>query len=160
MWKQFIDGWHISAQAGAQRASAMALKAGFGSGGDGCGHSPGPGGPHDSDSDDHAPKSCSAQKDKAAQRQTPKVKAPKDKAPMPLYFPASNGRRRLSARPWASSHPPPSAGIVRKPGNFTQTARPDGPNAATLCLVSTRTAGRCGARGTATTQPRIPSQHG
>ena len=27
MWKQFIDGWHISAQAGAQRASAMALTA-------------------------------------------------------------------------------------------------------------------------------------
>ena len=89
MWKQFIDGWHISAQAGAQRASAMALTAGFSSGGDGGGYSPGPGGHHDSDSDDHAPKSRSAPKDKAAQRQTPKVKAPKDKTLTPNYFPAS-----------------------------------------------------------------------
>ena len=67
----------------------MALTAGFGSGGDGGGYSPGPGGCHDSDSDDHAPKSRSAPKDKAAQRQTPKVKAPKDKVLMPPYFPAS-----------------------------------------------------------------------
>ena len=87
MWKQFIDGWHISAQAGAQRASAMAITAGFSSNGDGGGHSPGPGGRHDSDSDDHMPKSRAAPKDKAAPRQTPKVKAPKDKAP--YFFPAS-----------------------------------------------------------------------
>lgn len=87
MWKQFIDGWHISAQAGAQRAAAMALTAGFGSNSDGGVHAPGSGGRHNSDSDDQAPKSRAAPKDKSAPRQTQKVKAQKDKAP--FYFPAS-----------------------------------------------------------------------
>ena len=138
----------------------MALTAGFGSGGDGGGYSPGPGGRHDSDSDDHAPKSRLAPKDKAAQRQTPKVKAPKDKAYRRRRRLSPSKKVNLSARPWASSHPPPSAGIVRKPGTYTQTVRSDGPDAATPCPVSTRTAGRCRARGTATTRPRTPSRHG
>ena len=87
MWKQFIDAWHISAQAGAQRASALALTTGFGSVGDGGGYPSGLGSAHDSDSDDRAPKLRPTPRDKSAQKQPATPQAQKERSS--LLFPAS-----------------------------------------------------------------------
>ena len=87
MWKQFIDGWHISAQAGTQRDAALALTVGFGPAvGKARGFVP-----LESDSDDDAPASRSAPRDKTSKRVERKKKAQKDKVALTPYFPASSG---------------------------------------------------------------------
>jgi len=85
MWKQFVDGWHVSAQAGVQREAALALTVGFAP----SASKTQAAGVYESEPEVDEPTPRSAPRSKADKRSEQQKLAQKDKATAP-YFPASS----------------------------------------------------------------------